>query len=384
MKIVLVLAMLAFVTGAEAQMMPAGPSPESGFAGVWRVIGAVPAPWAAPRKLTKADAPLLEYAVAFADKEVKGPAPLGCAAARYSSGDTYPVHLFGGRLADDRDGARLKTINLSQGETTTYRVLCGSAVRDYYMGDKSDLVMAEGDVIYTLERPAGMNPEQYKAGFSGPGFDCMQAKTAGEQMICTDAALSKADLAMTVAYDRLRKTETPESFATVQAAQRGWIAHVSKSCGANGKMPDDQGAINDMNQCLIDNYGDRAERLDAIKVEKSGALTLEPRMRFFSRATPDTDDADIYPWMTGRAQAALFNAWIAKRLALDKRRMDDKTLFPGDSNQKLHARRTYRLIRFTPKILSLEIYSEDETGGPPPALNEEKLDWDIANARAQS
>ena len=54
--------------------MPAGPSPESGLKGVWRVIRAKPAPWVKPHKLTKAETPLLEYAVEFKDGEVKGPA----------------------------------------------------------------------------------------------------------------------------------------------------------------------------------------------------------------------------------------------------------------------------------------------------------------------
>ena len=175
------------------QMMPPGPSPESGLAGVWRVIGAQPAPWARPRRLTKADAPLLEFAVEFRDGEVKGPPPLACRNARYSSGVTYIDGLFGGKLAGDRDGKMTAAVHLSRGSPTTFRVICGNVSRDYYIDDNADMVMAEGDVIYTLQRPTGMDPEQYKAGFSGPSFDCTEAKTAVEQLICIDAQLSKSD-----------------------------------------------------------------------------------------------------------------------------------------------------------------------------------------------
>ena len=55
--------------------MPSGPSPDSGMAGLWRIVGARQAPWAKPKKLTRVDAPLLEYAVEFGDGAVKGPAP---------------------------------------------------------------------------------------------------------------------------------------------------------------------------------------------------------------------------------------------------------------------------------------------------------------------
>ena len=239
-------------------MMPPGPSPESGLAGVWRVIRAQPAPWARPRKLTRADAPLLEFAVEFRDSEVKGPPPLACRGARYSSGVTYVDGLFGGKLAGDRDGKKIAAVHLSRGSPTTFRVICRAISRDYYIDDDADMVMAEGDVIYTLQRPTGMDPEQYKAGFSGPSFDCTEAETAVDQLTCIDAELSKSDTKMAAAYRHLQKEETAGSFATVQAAQRAWLAYVRKACGDSTKMPDDLGDRNKLQECLTDNYQDRA------------------------------------------------------------------------------------------------------------------------------
>jgi len=49
---------------ASAQFMKPGTSPESGFAGIWRIVDARPAPWAKP-KAEKAT-PLLEYAIEIA------------------------------------------------------------------------------------------------------------------------------------------------------------------------------------------------------------------------------------------------------------------------------------------------------------------------------
>jgi uncharacterized protein YecT (DUF1311 family) len=384
MRIVAALAMLLFAAGAQAQMMPPGLSPEAGFAGVWRVIGAKSAPWATPRKLTKVGAPLLEYAVDFEDNVVKGPAPLACPHARYASGDTYPVHLFGGRLALDKDGAVLKAVDLAWGGTSTYRVLCGGAVRDYYMGADADLVLANGDVIYTLERPTGMDPEQYKSGFSGPGFDCVRAKTTRDRLVCGDAALSKSDAKLNAAYRALKAAETPPSFASVQSGQRAWLAYVMKSCGADGAMPQAVGDRTPMIECLNTAYGDRADLFGGLKVVQSGGLAIEPRLRFRTGANPDTEESDIYPWMRGGPQADAFNAFIAKALKFDKWRMDDKSLFRygNDVNgMKLHARRFYSVERFDGRTVVLDIETSDFVGGHDEEHAASTLNWDLMKAQ---
>jgi uncharacterized protein YecT (DUF1311 family) len=373
-------AVAAFVIAGGADMMRPGLTPESGLAGVWRVVGAKPAPWSKPRKLTKHDAPLLEYAVKFTDHAVLGPAPLSCAAAEYSSGVSYQNDLFGGRLANDDSGAMTKAVNLSRGSPTTFRVFCNGKARDYYIDDDANLITAEGNVIYTLVRPDGMDTAKVEPDYSGPSFDCTQAKTAGEQIICADAAISKADREMAAAYARLKRTESPESFATVQASQRAWLTYVNHACGANRSMPEDRGEKNNITGCLTDNYTDRADRLTAAEVVKSGALVLEPRMRILARNRPWTEESDIYPWLRGGPQAAAFNGWIAKALKLDKHRMDDKDLFPfGDdvADMKLYAHRTYSAVLFDAKITSLQIATFDYTGGAHEAINETSLNWDM-------
>ncbi len=258
-------------------------------------------------------------------------------------------------------------------------------MHEFYKDDDADMVMAEGDVIYTLQRPTGMDPEQYTAGFSGPSFDCSKAVSAVDKLICGDPSLSKADTKMSAAYRRLQKEETPTSFATLQAAQRAWLAYVRKSCGDTAGTSDDQGDRNKMQDCLSENYTDRAERLGGLRVQKFGALTLEPRARFFSRLTkPQTEDSDFYPWMSGGPEAAPFNAWIAKILKLDKRRMDDKNLFAFGHDMddlKLSARRTYSVARFDDHVVSFEVFTFDYTGGAHEAIDENEFSWDVAQAK---
>ncbi len=99
-------------------MMPPGPSPESGLAGVWRFVGAETGPWARPRKLTKKDAPLLEYAIDFETGEVRGPPPLACKSAKYQSGVTYQSEMFGGKLSAAAARRRSRSSN---SEVTTFR-----------------------------------------------------------------------------------------------------------------------------------------------------------------------------------------------------------------------------------------------------------------------
>jgi len=345
-------------------MMPAGSSPEAGFAGIWRVVDARPAPWAPPRRLGRNEAPLLEYAIDFAAHEVKGPEPLSCAGATYATGVTDWNEAFAGRLSANAKGALAKAINLAPTQLSTFRVICGRKARDYYVDANAALVTAEGDVVYTLERPDG-NPSDYAAGFSGPSFDCTQAKTTSEKLICRDAALSASDRKLGEAYVALQRSASPQSFASVRSAQRAWLDYVSKSCNAAVSAPAAIGERNTITDCLRTEFADRAELLGDLKVTTAGPLTLEPRMRFRTRVRPPTQESDIYPWLSGGAPAAAFNAFVGKALTLDKWRMDDKKLFWRDAggDMRLTARRSYTLARFDRRIASLQVVTRDFTGG---------------------
>ena len=357
-------------------MMPPGPSPEAGLAGVWRFVGAEMAPWTKPRKLARKDAPLLEYAIDFETSEVKGPPPLACKTAKYQSGVTYQSEMFAGKLSD----AGAKKLAFGNSEVTTFRLTCGSA-KDFYVDDHGDMKFADGDVIYTLERPTGMDTEQYTAGFSGPSFDCTKAKTAGEKLICTDAGLAAADKKLAAAYRALKGSLSAENFATFQSGQRAWIAYTMKSCGADAPSAD----AGSVTECMKTAYDNRTELLESAKVVRAGALTIEPRLRFRTRAAPETEESDIYPQMRGGPEADAFNAFIAQALKLHRWRMDDKTLFRyGDDTggAPLHAHRSYSVDRFDARIVKLSITTSDFVGGRDEEIGTRTLTWDMRAGRA--
>ena len=229
-----------------------------------------------------------------------------------------------------------------------------------------------------------MNPEQYVAGFSGPSFDCVNAKTTADRLICADAGLSKSDRELASAYARLKAKESAESFATVQKAQRGWLDVTIKTCVGDTPMPETLGDRNAIVDCLRDAYDNRVAELSNLTVEKAGALVLEPRMRFRSRAKPGAEESDAHPWMSGGPQAEAFNAFIAKIYALDRWRMDEKGFLPsddGDSAVKYHARRSYAVARFDARIVSLQIATDDFVGGNHDMRAQMAQTWDMTKQR---
>lgn len=356
---------------------------EATFGGVWRIVDAKPAPWVKPHALTSKEAPLLGYQLKFDAGEVKGPPqPLACRHARYHTVVVPPQGLFQGGLPKNKEAKLAQSLGFETPEISTLRVDCDMGTFDYHLDGGGRLLFALNDVVFTMEH---LEQSDAKPGLNAPSFDCLRAKTGGEKTICHDPALAKSDRDMADAYARLKKTGSAASFATVQAAQRAWLAYVTKNCHADAPLPADQGALNTLTQCLSDEYSDRAERLAGPLAFKSGPLFLEPRMRFFTKAEPDTSDSDIYPWMGGGPEAASFNAFIAKALKLDKRRMDDKDLFPFgtdiDASMKLYARRSYAVTRFDRNIASLQVSTYDFSGGAHEAINEFSLNWDVSRDR---
>lgn len=360
--------------------MPAGSSPEAGFAGLWRFISVKPAPWAGKRAVTKTDAPLLEQAVEFAEGEVKGPARMACHGAKYSSGSTGLNEAFNGRIATDASGALGKSINLPSPPFTTFRLICGEKIRDFYFDDTSNLLMADDDIIYTLARPTG-DPSQTKPGFSGPSFDCVKATATRGQLICADAGLSSVDRTLNKAYGALKKSLPAASFATFQSAQRGWLAYATKICGVDETDAEKNRVV----ECLNQQLSERADLLAGVKDARAGALTIEPRMKSRFRAEQRTEDSDILPLMSGGAPAEAFNAFIARKLKPDAWRSDDKERFAlGDAvgEMLLHARRSFIVVRFDARIVSLQVSTDDYTGGMREARDTYALTYDLANRRA--
>ncbi len=377
MKIALLTsAMLVAALSAHAQ--PMWQSPETGYSGAWRIVDAKPAPWIKPHALSKDEAPLMEFVLSFGNGEVQGPSPIACGHARFRSMQVAIPDLYQAGVPKGKEKETADELGLGSDCISTLRVDCDTGTFDYYRDSNSNLVLVLNDVVYTMRQAKQADTAP---GYSGPSFDCLKARTAGEKIVCLDADLSKFDRQMAAAYTRLSKTQTPDSFATFKASQRAWLAYITKSCGSGGPMPDDLGAKNNIKNCLYEEYDDRARSLDDLKVFKAGTLRLEPRMFFHSRAKPSAEENDCYPWMTGGPEAPAFNTYIAKKLAPGKSRLDNKDLsvskYDIDSHLRLFARRTYSVRRFDTRIASLLFTTYDYIGGNQTALNEISFNWDV-------
>src|SRR6202166_4742485 len=228
---------LALALIAASSASADDPRPSSNFAGAWWIIGAAPAPWTEPRALSGWDALLLEAAIRFDNGEVEGPPALACKGARYHDTISSPQDVFGGRLAKGKEYRIAEAMRLELPEIGVIRVSCGNRRFEYYSNHDGDLVIAVGKVVYTLTHLDESDTRLLVPGYNGPSFDCATAANAGEKLICTNLRLSKADREMGAAFARLNRDETTASFATLQPAQRGWLAYLTRLCRAPKPLP---------------------------------------------------------------------------------------------------------------------------------------------------
>jgi hypothetical protein len=373
---------LFLVVTAGARAEEGSGSPDADFFGFWRVIGAQMAPWVPSRPLRPGEAPLIGWMVEFADDALKGPAPLGCTPARYRGGQTALSDLFNRRLDRDNYIDQGSQLGFMVGAETE-KVGCGQTQIEYYLTHGGDLLTASGDVIYRLRKPKG-DPRDFKAGDSAPGFDCVTADNAARKIICLDLKLSALDRKMMEGYRRLEAGETPASFATVRAAQDAWFSSIVQRCDAVGDLPAHADDVAQIRDCLADLYPERADLLDGGTIARAAALVLEPRMRFVLRTKPLFTNTDCYPWMVGGAAADAFNASATATLEADARRIDEHGLFvPANFpvNLALSARRTYAIVRFDTRVVSLQVRTEDYTGGSHEQVNEFSINWDVAKRK---
>ena len=275
-----------------------------------------------------------------------------------------------------------KQARLGDSGLTTFRVVCGEARLCPDVDERADLVIAEGDVLYTLERPTGMDPQQFMAGFSGPSFDCAKAKTTAYWLICADAGLSKSDRALATAIRSSRRRNLPRASRRCRrrsAAARFHDQELRRRCADAGDYgrPQRHRRSPERRLCRPRRAAERPNCREA------AALVLEPRMRFRSRAKPSVEESDVDPWMSGGLQAEAFNAFVAKIYALARWRIDEKRAFPSDdddSAMKYHARRSYSVTRFDARIVSFQIATDDYAGGNQDARRQIGVTWDMARS----
>lgn len=378
-------ALLAAAGNGPALADVGNSAPDNDYFGFWRIIQADMAPWTKEdRPVHAGEAPLLGWMIEFADGELKGPPGLACKQARFDGMPTDFKALFGGRLDPEKSSEEASRLGLMSFQAKTERVHCGGTITDYYMAHNGDVLFAAGDVIYRARHPRG-DPREFKAGYRGPGFACDAADNAARLTICDDMKLSDLDREMHDAYTKLEASETAAGFATVKAAQAAWFASVAKRCDAEGALPEHSDDVADIRDCLTDLYPVRLALFRDAAVARSGAAVLEPRMRFVMHDKPLFTETESDPYLTGGADADAFNAYVASLLRADSQRVDENGRFRPKAlpaNIALSARRHYVIARFDARVISLQIRTDDFTGGPHDRRNAFSLNWDRRKRRA--
>jgi len=89
---------------------------------------------------------------------------------------------------------------------------------------------------------------------SAPGFDCTQARTAVEKLICSDAGLSGLDAKLNAAYETASEAASADQKQKLTAEQRQWLS------GERNKCTD--------TACLSRSYNSRLNALDPFADDK--------------------------------------------------------------------------------------------------------------------
>lgn len=157
----LALAMPGAIAAAqrEASIPPAGDP----ILGRWRIQRAYMAPWVRNGTLASANRRWIGLAVTFAPNRVDGPGPLRCGGARYKPTSMSAEGLFRSALMSPTADA--VTLGIVATPVAGTRLSCSSGVFDFHRVDDNAVLIALGDVIYTLTRATGaLAPDTTPAG----------------------------------------------------------------------------------------------------------------------------------------------------------------------------------------------------------------------------
>ena len=127
-------------------------APDATFAGTWRIVGAVLAPWATPEQGFPDEVKrMVGRQVRFTATAVRGPAPLACAPPVYSVRPSDgPEMLFEGGL--EGPDARQKAQKLGMAGPTVATLEVGCSEIAYHLLAPGVLSFALDNQIYTLRR----------------------------------------------------------------------------------------------------------------------------------------------------------------------------------------------------------------------------------------
>jgi hypothetical protein len=131
---------------------------DSSYLGVWKLSGAVVAPWADPRQKPDGaeQSRLLGKTITFKAKEIAGPRPFACAAPHYKLSDFTADLIFQGAFEEmqskDRsvDPNRIAaSLGFSGASIKTLETGCEI---DFHFVDATTAEIALNDYVYTLKK----------------------------------------------------------------------------------------------------------------------------------------------------------------------------------------------------------------------------------------
>jgi uncharacterized protein YecT (DUF1311 family) len=213
-----------------------------------------------------------------------------------------------------------------------------------------------------------------------PSFDCAQAATVIDRMICGDPRLAEADRKLADTYARVQRELSPESFATAREAQRAWLPRRG-ACTQGIKIAGEKLSAEEASQCLVDLYERQGYLID-IPVKPLGGLTLEGRVRTRKWRRPDTDESDVYPWLVGSpaAKPAAFNQAILKNMHLDTHPFAQAG-FDNEPGLHFDFDRSYQLHHVDARLISLEMFIHHEGNIGHGWQEQYTVNWDLAHDR---
>ena len=153
-----------------------------------------------------------------------------------------------------------QTVNAADGNGDTYTLNLISSIMTVYdpMGGASRMIRVRGFTKRDLEHidpivSEAMGHAEQVAPSEQEGvsasFDCTNASTKTEKMICGNASIAKLDVELAQRYKSLMKLSSGSDEVFNRQEQREWLAERNKCAGA---------------KCLIDSYGSRISELDTI------------------------------------------------------------------------------------------------------------------------
>jgi uncharacterized protein len=165
--------------------------------------------------------------------------------------------------------------------------------------------------------------------FAHPGsahaasFDCTQATSPREHLICREPQLSKLDEQLARAYSERREALSPHGAELLRRAELSWLHYVGVICPLSAPPTPDGDLPTD---CLLNAYRERLDQLSTVG-QKVGLFVFNRIDLYAAHAAPDSTGNKpgfyiahvVYPQIdnVSSPQVAAWNKRVEKHLALD-------------------------------------------------------------------